>query len=134
MAQAAELRKRPPEPPHSCTARNGSGNVWRELLRIVHPDIYSDVGLFVWCTALHEGGCSFGHSLTSNTTDSKASEGSRVMARERYGNGYLGRAATRGRMRSRDRGYVGSEKARGPAKRRMPQSLKYGLSYGKAWR
>jgi hypothetical protein len=57
VAQAAELGKRPPEPPHRCTARNGSGNVWRELLRIVHPDIYGDVGLFVWCTALHEGGC-----------------------------------------------------------------------------
>ena len=48
----------------------------------------------------------------------------------RRGNGYLGRAATRGRMRSRDRGYVGSEKARGHANRRMAQSLKY----GKAWR
>jgi hypothetical protein len=56
------------------------------------------------------------------------------MARERYGNGYKGRAATRRRMRARDRGYVGSEKALGPAKRRMPQSLKYGLNYGKAWR
>jgi hypothetical protein len=48
----------------------------------------------------------------------------------RVGNGWLGRAATRGRMRSHDRGYVGSQKARGPAKRRMAQSLKY----GKAWR
>ena len=56
------------------------------------------------------------------------------MARERYGNGYLGRAATHRRMKSRDRGYVGSEKARGPAKRHMAQSLKYGLNYGKAWR
>jgi hypothetical protein len=56
------------------------------------------------------------------------------MARERYGNGYLGRAATRRRMRSRDRGYVGSEKARGPAKRGMAQSSKYGLKYGKSWR
>jgi hypothetical protein len=57
------------------------------------------------------------------------------MARERYGNGYLGRAATRRVMRSRDRGYVGSEKVlNGPAKRRMAQSLKYGLNYGKAWR
>jgi hypothetical protein len=46
----------------------------------------------------------------------------------------LGRAATRGRMRSHDYGYVGSEKARGPANRRMAQSLKYGLAYGKAWR
>jgi hypothetical protein len=53
---------------------------------------------------------------------------------QRRGNGYLGRAATRWRMRSRDRGYVGSEKARGPAKRRMAQSLKYGLAYGKTWR
>ena len=34
------------------------------------------------------------------------------MARERYGNGYKGRAATRRRMRSHDHGYVGSEKAR----------------------
>ena len=78
MAQAAELGKRPPEPPHRCTARNGSGNVWRELLRIVHPDIYGDVGLFVWCAALHEGGCSFGHSLIGCTGDSTASEGSLV--------------------------------------------------------
>jgi hypothetical protein len=119
VAQAAELRKRPPEPPHSCTARNGSGNVWRELLRIVHPDIYSDVGLFVWCTALHEGGCSFGHSLTSNTTDSKTSEGSRVMARKRYGGGYKGRVGTRRRMRARNRGYGGSPKTAGRAKGRM---------------
>jgi hypothetical protein len=52
------------------------------------------------------------------------------MARERYGNGYLGRAARRGRMRTRDLGYVGSEKARGPAKRRMAQSWKT----GKVWR
>jgi hypothetical protein len=57
------------------------------------------------------------------------------MARERYGNGYKGRAATtRRRMRSRNRGCVGSEKALGLAKRRMAQSLKYGLAYGKAWR
>ena len=56
------------------------------------------------------------------------------MARERYGNGYLGRAATRRRMKSRNRGYVGSAKTAGPAKRRMAQSLKYGLNYGKAWR
>jgi hypothetical protein len=52
------------------------------------------------------------------------------MARERYGNGYKGRATTRGRMRSRDLGYVGSEKARGNAKRRMAQSWRY----DKAWR
>jgi hypothetical protein len=37
-------------------------------------------------------------------------------------------------MRSHDHGYVGSEKALGLAKRRMAQSLKYGLAYGKAWR
>ena len=41
------------------------------------------------------------------------------MARERYGNGYLGRAATRRRMRSRNRGYVGSAKTAGHAKGRM---------------
>ena len=53
------------------------------------------------------------------------------MARERYGNGYLGRAATHLRMRSRDRGYVGSEKARGHASvRKTAQSWRY----GKAWR
>ena len=48
----------------------------------------------------------------------------------RVGNGWLGRAATRGRMRSRDRGYVGSEMARGHASIRMAPSL----AYGKAWR
>jgi hypothetical protein len=48
----------------------------------------------------------------------------------RVGNGWLGRAATRGRMRAQDHGYVGSEKARGPANRRMAQPLRY----GKAWR
>jgi hypothetical protein len=37
----------------------------------------------------------------------------------RVGNGWLGRAATRGRMRSHNRGYVGSEKALGHAKGRM---------------
>jgi hypothetical protein len=52
------------------------------------------------------------------------------MARERYGNGYKGRASTRRRMRSRNLGYVGSEKARGQANRRTAQSWKY----GKAWR
>jgi hypothetical protein len=37
----------------------------------------------------------------------------------RVGNGYLGRAATRGRMRSRDLGYQGSERVlNGPVKRR----------------
>ena len=41
------------------------------------------------------------------------------MARERYGNGYKGRAARRRRMRSRDRGYVGSAKRAGRAKGRM---------------
>jgi hypothetical protein len=52
----------------------------------------------------------------------------------RIGNGWLGRAAARGRMRSHHRGYVGSEKALGQANRRMVASLKYGLAYGKAWR
>ncbi len=52
------------------------------------------------------------------------------MARERYGNGYLGRAATRRRMRSHDHGYVGSEKARGNANRRIAQTWRY----AKGWR
>jgi hypothetical protein len=52
------------------------------------------------------------------------------MAKERYGNGYLGRAATRRRMRSRDRGYVGSERVLGQANRRMVASW----VIGKAWR
>jgi hypothetical protein len=41
------------------------------------------------------------------------------MARERYGNGYLGRGGTRRRMRARNRGYVGSAKTAGHAKGRM---------------
>jgi hypothetical protein len=41
------------------------------------------------------------------------------MARERYGNGYKGRAATRRRIKSRGRGYVGSSKTAGRAKGRM---------------
>ena len=49
----------------------------------------------------------------------------------RVGNGWLGRAATRGRMRSHHHGYVGSEKARGHASiRKAAQSWRY----GKAWR
>jgi hypothetical protein len=49
----------------------------------------------------------------------------------RLGNGYLGRAATRWRMRSRDLGYVGSERVLGGrAKRHVaPRVL-----VGKAWR
>jgi hypothetical protein len=60
------------------------------------------------------------------------------MARERYGNGYKGRAATRRRMRSRNRGYVGSAKVlNGPAKRCAAQSWARSSqpwAYGKAWR
>ena len=41
------------------------------------------------------------------------------MARERYGNGYKGRASTRRRMKSRNRGYVSSAKTAGRAKGRM---------------
>jgi len=49
----------------------------------------------------------------------------------RRGNGYLGRAAGRRRMKSRDLGYQGSEKVlNGPAKGRMAQLWKI----GKAWR
>ena len=53
----------------------------------------------------------------------------------RRGNGWLGRAATRGRMKSRNLGYQGSEKAlNGPAKTGAAPFMKYGLPYGKAWR
>jgi hypothetical protein len=41
------------------------------------------------------------------------------MARERYSNGYKGRAARRRRMKSPNRGYGGSSKTAGHAKRRM---------------
>jgi hypothetical protein len=55
------------------------------------------------------------------------------MARERYGNGYRGgRAATRRRMTSHHRGYVGTSKALGHASRRVAQPWTYGKS--KAWR
>ena len=49
----------------------------------------------------------------------------------RVGNGWLGGAATRGRMRSHDHGYVGSERARGYANRRMAAQS---WAYGKAWK
>jgi hypothetical protein len=56
----------------------------------------------------------------------------------RVGNGWLGRAATRGRMRSHHHGYVGSEKAlNGPAKRCAAPSWARSAQpwgYGKAWR
>src|SRR5215208_8454892 len=54
----------------------------------------------------------------------------RVKKVRRVGNGWLGRARTRGRMRSHNRGYVGSEKALGHANRRMAQSWRY----AKGWR
>jgi hypothetical protein len=41
------------------------------------------------------------------------------MARERYGNGYKGRAGTRRRRKFRSRGYMGSPKTAGRAKGRM---------------
>jgi hypothetical protein len=41
------------------------------------------------------------------------------MARERYGSGYKGQAGRRRRMKSRNRGYGGSSKTAGHAKRRM---------------
>jgi hypothetical protein len=41
------------------------------------------------------------------------------MARERYSNGYKGRGGTRRRMKSPNRGYVGSAKTAGRAKGRM---------------
>jgi hypothetical protein len=47
------------------------------------------------------------------------------MAR-RYGNGYLGRAATRRRTRGRRRGYAGSPRTAGRAKGRMAHDLTVG--------
>ena len=56
----------------------------------------------------------------------------------RIGGGWLGRAATRRRMRSRNLGYQGSEKVlNGPAKRCAAQSwarTAQPWGYGKAWR
>src|SRR5215208_4860575 len=57
-------------------------------------------------------------------------ERSSVMARERYGNGYLGRGGTRRRMKSRNRGYVGSARTAGRAKGRMAPDL----IVGKVWK
>jgi hypothetical protein len=48
------------------------------------------------------------------------------MARERYGNGYLGAGATRRRMRARSRSYVGSAKTAGRAKGRTAPDLTVG--------
>jgi hypothetical protein len=49
------------------------------------------------------------------------------MAKKRYGGGYKGgRAATRRRMKSRNRGYVGSSKTAGHAKGRMAHDLTVG--------
>jgi len=48
----------------------------------------------------------------------------------RVGNGWLGRAATRGRMRSHHHGYVGSQRMLGQANRRMTHDW----TIGKAWR
>jgi hypothetical protein len=52
------------------------------------------------------------------------------MARERHGNGYKGRAATRRRMKSRGRGYAGSARTAGRAKGRMAHDW----TVGKVWR
>jgi hypothetical protein len=52
------------------------------------------------------------------------------MARERYGNGYLGRAATRRRMKSRNRGHVGSSNTAGRAKGPMAHDW----TVGKVWK
>ena len=54
----------------------------------------------------------------------------RVNKVRRVGSGWLGRAATRGRMKSHDHGYVGSEKVRGHANRRMAHDW----TVGKVWK
>ena len=51
------------------------------------------------------------------------------MSRGSYGNGYLGRAATRRRRKSRGRGYAGSPKTAG----RAPFRTAHDLTVGK-WR
>jgi hypothetical protein len=52
------------------------------------------------------------------------------MARERYGNGYKGRAARRRRTRGRGRGYVGSQKTAGRARGRRSHDW----TVGKVWK
>jgi hypothetical protein len=52
------------------------------------------------------------------------------MARERYGTGHRGRGGTRRRMKSRNRGYVGSSKTAGRAKGRMAHDW----TVGKVWK
>jgi hypothetical protein len=52
------------------------------------------------------------------------------MARERYGNGYKGRARTRRRTRARGRGYKGSAKTAGRAKGRRAHDWRV----GKVWK
>ena len=52
------------------------------------------------------------------------------MARERYGNGYKGRAAARRRMKSRARGYAGSAKTAGRARGRTAHDWRV----GKVWK
>ena len=48
------------------------------------------------------------------------------MARERYGNGYKGRAGSRRRMRARNRAYGGSPKTAGRARGRKAHDLTVG--------
>jgi hypothetical protein len=48
------------------------------------------------------------------------------MVRKRYSNGYKGRGGTRRRMKSRNRGYVGSSKTAGRAKGRKAHDLTVG--------
>jgi hypothetical protein len=52
------------------------------------------------------------------------------MAKETYGNGYLGRAARRRRTRARGRGYKGSARTAGRAKGRMAHDW----TVGKVWK
>jgi hypothetical protein len=52
------------------------------------------------------------------------------MAKERYGNGYNGRAATRRRIRARGRTYAGSPKTAGRARGRLAHDWRV----GKVWK
>ena len=69
-------------------------------------------------------------SPVGHLEDGRSTERSSVMARERYGNGYKGRAATRRRRKSRGRGYMGSPKTAGRAKGRMAHDW----TVGKVWK
>ena len=55
------------------------------------------------------------------------------MARERYGNGYLGRAATRRKMRANFRGFADhSARSLKPVHGRVGRGVGFGVGFGKS--